>query len=67
MVVERQMKLLDSLSTYAYQTNFDKTRKKRHVNTATWLFSSPEFASWKESERPSLFFLTGKSKLFGSL
>lgn len=60
------MKLLDSLSTYAYQTNFDQTRKKRHVNTATWLFSSEEFSKWKDGQMPSVFILTGKSKFYGS-
>lgn len=57
---EKKIKLLDSLSTYAHQTNFHQTRKKRHVNTATWLFSTPEFAKWKDGETPSVFILNGK-------
>ncbi|KAH9207096.1 hypothetical protein DL95DRAFT_484257, partial [Leptodontidium sp. 2 PMI_412] len=57
---EKKTKLLDSLSTYAHQMNFHQARKKRHVNTATWLFSTPEFAKWKDSEAPSVFILTGK-------
>jgi len=60
---ERKTKLLDSLSTYAYQTNFQQTRKKRHVNTATWLSSTPEFARWRDGETHSVFILTGKRKL----
>ncbi|KAH6725013.1 ankyrin repeat protein [Leptodontidium sp. MPI-SDFR-AT-0119] len=56
----KKTKLLDSLSTYAHQMNFHQARKKRHVNTATWLFSTPEFAKWKDSEAPSVFILTGK-------
>jgi hypothetical protein len=59
---EKKMKLLDSLSTYAYQKNFHQTRKKRHINTATWLFSTPEFAKWKDGETPPVFILTGKRK-----
>jgi 1,2-phenylacetyl-CoA epoxidase PaaB subunit len=59
---EKKMKLLDSLSMYAYQKNFHQTRKKRHVNTATWLFSTPEFAKWKDGEIFSVFILTGKRK-----
>ena len=61
-IEEKQMKLLHSLSTYAYQKNFHQTRKKRHINTATWLFSTPEFAKWKDGETPSVFILTGKRK-----
>jgi len=56
------MKLLDTLSTYAYQTNFNQTRKKRHVNTAKWLFSTRGFSKWKDGEMPSVFVLTGKRK-----
>ena len=59
---EKKTKLLESLSTYEYQTNFHQTRKKRHVNTATWLFSTPEFAKWKDSDTSSVFILTGKRK-----
>ena len=59
---EKKVKLLDSLSMYAYQKNFHQTRKKRHVNTATWLFSAPEFAKWKDGRAPSVFILTGKRK-----
>ena len=64
---EKKMKLLHSLSTYAYQKNFHQTRKKRHVNTATWLFSTPEFADWKDGETSSVFILTGKSKFHASI
>lgn len=64
---EKKMNLLDSLSTYAYQTNFQQTRKKRHVNTATWLFSTPEFAQWKDGNTPSVFILTGKRKFIALL
>lgn len=64
---EKNMKLLDSLSMYAYQKNFHQTRKKRHVNTATWLFSTPEFAKWKGGETPSVFILTGKRKFTAML
>jgi hypothetical protein len=59
---EKKKKLLDSLSMYAYQRNFHHTRKKRHVNTATWLFSTSEFVTWKDGETPSVFLLTGKRK-----
>ena len=59
---ERKTKLLDSLSTYANRTNFNQTRKKRHVKTAEWLFLTPEFISWKKSELLSVFLLTGKRK-----
>lgn len=59
---EKKIKLLDSLSTYKHQTTFHQTRKKRHVNTATWLLSTPEFAEWKNSETTSVFILTGKRK-----
>jgi hypothetical protein len=58
-----QIKLLDSLSRYAYQKNFNQARKKRHVNTAMWLFSTPEYVKWKDSETDSVFILTGKRKL----
>jgi hypothetical protein len=61
------MKLLDSLSTYDYQKNFYQTRKKRYINTAKWLFSITEFTKWKNDEKPSVFFLTGKSKFCGML
>ncbi|KAE8454213.1 hypothetical protein EG329_005138 [Mollisiaceae sp. DMI_Dod_QoI] len=47
---EKKIKLLDSLSTYAYQKNFHQTRKKRQINTAMWLFSTPEFAKWKDGD-----------------
>lgn len=66
-IEEKQMKLLHSLSTYAYQKNFYQTRKKRHVNTATWLFSTPEFANWKDGRTSSVFILTGKSKFPASI
>jgi len=56
------MKLLDSLSTYEHQSNLYQARKKRYINTARWLFSTTEFTKWKEDEKPSVFFLTGKSK-----
>ncbi len=59
---EKKKKLLDSLSTYAHQMNFNQTRKKRHVNTATWLFSTREFVKWEDSKVPSVFILTGKRK-----
>ncbi len=58
---EKKIKLLDSLSTYAYQKNFHQTRKKRQINTAMWLFSTPEFAKWKDGDS-SVFILTGKRK-----
>ena len=61
-VVEKKKSLLDSLSTYPYEKNFRQTRKKRHINTAMWLFSTPEFINWKESDLSSVFFLTGKRK-----
>ncbi|KAF8867309.1 hypothetical protein BDZ45DRAFT_795029 [Acephala macrosclerotiorum] len=57
---EKKVKLLDSLSTYAHLTNFHQTRKKRYVNTSTWLSSTPEFTKWKDGETPSVFILTGK-------
>ncbi|KAH8684390.1 ankyrin repeat-containing domain protein [Tricladium varicosporioides] len=57
---EKKIKLLDSLSTYKYETGFHQARKKRHVNTATWLFSTPEFVKWKDSQTLSVFVLTGK-------
>ncbi|KAL5312949.1 hypothetical protein ACEPPN_019375 [Leptodophora sp. 'Broadleaf-Isolate-01'] len=63
---EKKTKLLDLLSTYAHQINFHQTRKKRHVNTATWLFSTPEFAKWKDSEAASVFILTGKHCAYAS-
>lgn len=59
---KKKKKLLDSLSTYPHEMNFHQTRKKRHFNTATWLFSTLEFAKWKDSEAPSVFILTGKRK-----
>lgn len=59
---EKKAKLLDSLSTYKNQTSFLQSRKKRHVNTSTWLFSTPEFAKWKDGRTPSVFFLTGKRR-----
>jgi hypothetical protein len=62
IIGENKAKLLDSLSMYAYEKNFHQTRKKRHINTATWLFSTPEFAKWEDSETPSTFILTGKRK-----
>jgi len=64
---EKKIKLLDSLSTYAYQKNFHQTRKKRQANTATWLFSTPEFTKWKGGEIPSVFILTGKRKFTAML
>ncbi|KAJ8057801.1 hypothetical protein OCU04_008663 [Sclerotinia nivalis] len=57
---KHKTKLLNILSTYKHQENFYQTRKKRHINTATWLFSTPEFIKWKDSETPSVFILTGK-------
>lgn len=56
------MKLLDGLSTYTHQTNFYQARKKRYMNTATWLFSISEFTQWKDGGKPSVFILTGKRK-----
>lgn len=60
---ENKMKLLDSLSTYAYEANFHQARKKRHLNTATWLLSTQEFTKWKDGEASSVFILTGKREL----
>ncbi|RDW73430.1 hypothetical protein BP6252_07337 [Coleophoma cylindrospora] len=57
---EKRRRLLDCLSTYKYQLNFHQARKKRHVNTATWLLSTPEFVKWRDDSTSSVFILTGK-------
>ncbi len=67
MTGEKKMGLLNSLSTYAHQMNFHQTRKKRHINTATWLFSTPEFTKWRDGKVPSVFILTGKRKIIALL
>lgn len=59
---KRKMKLLNSLSTYKFKEYFNQARKKRYINTAEWLFSTPQFISWTDSGTPSVFILSGKSK-----
>jgi hypothetical protein len=59
---KHKTELLNMLSTYEYQKNYYQARKKRHINTATWLFSTPDFIKWKDGTTPSVFILTGKRK-----
>uniref|UniRef100_A0A8H7K1T9 NACHT domain-containing protein n=1 Tax=Bionectria ochroleuca TaxID=29856 RepID=A0A8H7K1T9_BIOOC len=57
---KRDQRLLESLSTHDYSTPLKEACKIRNCNTATWIFSTPEFTSWNIQQGPSLLWCSGK-------
>ncbi|CAH0042172.1 unnamed protein product [Clonostachys rhizophaga] len=57
---KRDQRLLESLSTHDYSTPLKEACKIRNCNTATWIFSTPEFTSWTIQQGTSLLWCSGK-------
>ncbi|VUC23261.1 unnamed protein product [Clonostachys rosea] len=58
--LKRDQRLLESLSTHDYSTPLKEACKTRISNTATWIFSTPEFTSWTTQKGPFLLWCSGK-------
>ncbi|KAH7311613.1 hypothetical protein B0I35DRAFT_514361 [Stachybotrys elegans] len=57
---ERIQQLLDRLSTHDYRSPLNEACKKRHPETAEWIFSTAEFVGWRESKQSSVLWCSGK-------
>jgi hypothetical protein len=60
---QKRFRLLRDLSSYDFTSALNRTRNKRHLGTAEWVFKTPEFQEWAKSNQSSVLHLTGKSKL----
>nr|XP_036577991.1 nacht domain protein [Colletotrichum truncatum]KAF6785121.1 nacht domain protein [Colletotrichum truncatum] len=52
--------LLNSLSSYDYQTVYKNARSKRHKGTAEWAFDTQIFKDWYYNDQSAVLNITGK-------
>ncbi|KAI6775956.1 hypothetical protein HG530_002714 [Fusarium avenaceum] len=57
---QKRFRLLRDLSSYDFTSALNRTRNKRHLGTAEWVFKTPEFQEWANSNQSSVLHLTGK-------
>ncbi|KIL92173.1 hypothetical protein FAVG1_04580 [Fusarium avenaceum] len=57
---QKRFRLLLDLSSYDFTSALNRTRNKRHLGTAEWVFKTPEFQEWANSNQSSVLHLTGK-------
>ncbi|KAM0187004.1 hypothetical protein ACHAPA_002872 [Fusarium lateritium] len=55
-----RFRLLRDLSSYDFTSALNRTRNKRHLGTAEWVFKTPEFQEWANGNQSSVLHLTGK-------
>ncbi|KAG5664903.1 hypothetical protein KAF25_008637 [Fusarium avenaceum] len=57
---QKRFRLLRDLSSYEFTSALNRTRNKRHLGTAQWVFKTPEFQEWANGNHSSVLHLTGK-------
>ncbi|KAM0226491.1 hypothetical protein ACHAQD_000413 [Fusarium lateritium] len=61
-----RFRLLRDLSSYDFTSALNRTRNKRHLGTAEWVFKTPEFQEWANGNQSSVLHLTGKTSISDS-